>query len=150
MPFAMKTFIKNKEQMSRLVLDTNSLIQCISRRSRYHELWLSLLDGRNTLCVSTEVLEEYTEILQRKTSARFAELALDVITNNPYTLFVTPYYHFQLITADPDDNKFVDCAVAGNAKYIVTEDSHYDVLQDIDFPKVDIIKLDDIIRQMIQ
>ncbi len=136
--------------MSRLVLDTNSLIQCISRRSRYHELWLSLLDGRNTLCVSTEVLEEYTEILQRKTSARFAELALDVITNNPYTLFVTPYYHFQLITADPDDNKFVDCAVAGNAKYIVTEDSHYDVLQDIDFPKVDIIKLDDIIRQMIQ
>ena len=136
--------------MSRLVLDTNSLIQCISRRSRYHELWLSLLDGRNTLCVSTEVLEEYTEILQRKTSARFAELALDVITNNPYTLFVTPYYHFQLITADPDDNKFVDCAVAGNAKYIVTEDSHYDVLPDIDFPKVEIIKLDDIIRQMIQ
>ena len=136
--------------MSRLVLDTNSLIQCISRRSHYHELWLSLLDGRNTLCVSTEVLEEYTEILQRKTSARFAELALDVITNNPYTLFVTPYYHFQLITADPDDNKFVDCAVAGNAKYIVTEDSHYDVLQDIDFPKVEIIKLDDIIRQMIQ
>ncbi len=136
--------------MARLVVDTNSLIQCISRRSRYHELWLSLLDGRNTLCVSTEVLEEYTEILQRKTSARFAELALDVITNNPYTLFVTPYYHFQLITADPDDNKFVDCAVAGNAKDIVTEDSHYDVLQDIDFPKVDIIKLDDIIRQMIQ
>ena len=132
--------------MARLVLDTNSLIQCISRRSRYHDLWVSLLDGRNILCVSTEILEEYTEILERKTSPRFAELALNVITNNPNTLFVTPYYHFKLIAAAPDDDKFVDCAVAGNAKYIVTEDSHYDVLQGLDFPKVDIIKLDDIIQ----
>ena len=50
--------------------------------------------------------------------------------------------------ADPDDDKFVDCAVAGNAKYIVTEDSHYDVLKGLDFPKVDIIKLDDIIQKL--
>ena len=134
--------------MARLVLDTNSLLQCISRRSRYHDLWLSLLDGRNTLCVTTEILEEYAEILERKTSTKFAELALNVITNNPYTLFVTPYYHFRLIVADPDDDKFVDCAVAGNAKYIVTEDSHYDVLAGLNFPKVDIIKLDDIIQKL--
>ena len=134
--------------MARLVLDTNTLIQCISRRSKYHDLWLSLLDGRNMLCVSTEVLEEYSEILERKTSARFAELALDVITNNPYTLFVTPYFHFHLIVADPDDDKFVDCAIAGNAKFIVTDDSHYDVLRTIDFPHVDIVKLDDAIQMI--
>jgi len=132
--------------MARLVLDTNSLLQCIARRSRYHDLWLSLIDGRNTLCVSTEILEEYSEILERKTSVRFADLALDVITNNPYTLFVSPYYHFHLIAADPDDDKFVDCAIASNAKFIVTEDSHYDVLQHIDFPRLDIIKLDEIIQ----
>jgi predicted nucleic acid-binding protein len=75
-------------------------------------------------------------------------MALNVITNNPYTLFVTPYYHFSLIVADPDDDKFIDCAVAGNAKYIVTEDSHYDVLNGLDFPRVDIIKLDDIIQEL--
>ena len=63
-------------------------------------------------------------------------------------MFVNPYYHFKLIVADPDDNKFVDCAVAANAKFIVTEDSHYDVLRDIDFPKVDITPLDDIIFQI--
>ena len=134
--------------MARLVLDTNSLIQCISRRSKYHELWLSLLDGRNQLCVTTDILQEYAEILERKTNATFAELALDVITNNPYTHFITPYFHFNLIAADPDDDKFVDCAVAGNAKFIVTEDNHYDVLRNIDFPKVDIIKLDDIIQKL--
>ena len=132
--------------MARLVLDTNSLLQCISRRSKYHDLWLSMLDGRNELCVSTEILEEYAEILERKTSPKFAELALDVISNNPYTVFITPYYHFKLIVADPDDDKFVDCAVASNAKFIVTEDSHYDVLQDLEFPRVDVIKLDEIIQ----
>lgn len=132
--------------MARLVLDTNSLLQCVSRRSKYHELLLSLLDGRNELCVSTEILEEYAEILERKTSPKFAELALDVISNNPYTVFITPYYHFKLIVADPDDDKFVDCAVASNAKFIVTEDSHYDLLQDLIFPRVDVIKLDEIIR----
>ena len=132
--------------MGRLVLDTNSLIQCIARRSRFHDLWLSLLDGRNILCVTTEILEEYAEILERKTNPTFSGLALDVIVNNPYTLFVTPYYHFHLITADPDDDKFVDCALASNAKFIVTEDSHYDVLLNLSFPKIDVISLDDIIK----
>lgn len=134
--------------MARLVLDTNSLLQCISHRSRYHDLWLSFLDGRNELCVSTEILDEYAEILERKTSHKFAELALDVMSNNPYTVLVTPYYHFRLITADPDDNKFVDCAVASNAKFIVTEDSHYGILQNIDFPQIDVIKLDEIILML--
>lgn len=134
--------------MARLVIDTNSLLQCISRRSRYHDLWLSLLDGRNYLCVTTEILAEYAEIIEQKSSSKFAELALDVITNNPYTLFITPYYHFKLIVADPDDDKFVDCAVASNAKFIVTEDSHYDVLRDLDFPRIDVIKLDDIILRI--
>lgn len=49
------------------------------------------------------------------------------------------------ITTDPDDNKFVDCAVAGNARFIVTEDHHYDILSKTDFPKVEVIGLDDMI-----
>ena len=136
--------------MARLVLDTNSLIQCISHRSPYHELWLSFLDGRNELCVSTEILEEYAEILEQKTSARFSELTMDVIANNPYTLFVTPFYKFNVIEADPDDNKFVDCAVVAHARFIVTEDRHYDVLKNLPFPRMDIIKLDDAMNELLK
>ncbi len=134
--------------MARLVLDTNSLIQCVAHRSRYHTIWLSLLDGRNRLCVSNEILEEYEEILEWKAGHTFAALAINVIVNNPHTLFITPYYHFNLIKADPDDNKFVDCAVAGNAKFIVTEDRHYDILRRTDFPKVNIIKLDEMMQRL--
>lgn len=132
----------------RLVLDTNSLIQCISRRSRYHDLWLSFIDGRNQLCVTTEILNEYVEILQRETTENFASIMLEVILNNPNTLFINVFYKFNLIIADPDDNKFIDCAIAAQTKYIVTEDHHYDVLRDLEFPKVDIIGLDDAMRMI--
>ena len=127
----------------RIVLDTNSLIQSISPKSAYHDVWLSVLDGRNTLCVSNEILEEYAEILNRLAGETTANLVLNAIVECRNVMFFTPYYHFNLISADPDDNKFVDCAIQANANYIVTNDHHYDVLRHIEFPKVGLIKLMD-------
>jgi predicted nucleic acid-binding protein len=95
----------------RIVLDTNSLIQSASPKSIYHKVWLSILEGNNTLCVSNEILEEYAEILHRLAGSYTAELILNTIVKSPHVLFFTPHYHFNLITADPDDNKFVDCAI---------------------------------------
>lgn len=54
-----------------------------------------------------------------------------------------PYFHFRLIEQDKDDNKFVDCAIAANAKCIVTEDKHFKVLENIPFPKVEVIGIED-------
>ena len=125
--------------MAKLVLDTNCLIQSIPQRSRYHVLWQSFVDGKNKLCVSNEILEEYIEILQRLTDNETAEYVVKTILNSPFVELITPFYHFNLITVDPDDNKFVDCAISANAHYIVTNDHHYDVLKDIDFPKVNVV-----------
>ena len=52
--------------MSRLVLDTNCLIQIVSPRSKFHSLWDSFVRGENTLCVSNEIIEEYVEIMQKQ------------------------------------------------------------------------------------
>ena len=43
---------------------------------------------------------------------------------------------FNLITSDPDDNKFVDCAICGQAEYLVSNDKHFKVLNDIQFPSI--------------
>jgi putative PIN family toxin of toxin-antitoxin system len=101
----------------------------------------SFVDGKNKLCVSNEILEEYIEILQRLTDNETAEYVVKTILNSPFVELITPFYHFNLITVDPDDNKFVDCAISANAHYIVTNDHHYDVLKDIDFPKVNIVNI---------
>ena len=132
----------------RIVLDTNSLIQSISPKSVYHDVWLSVLTGRNTLCVSNDILEEYAEILNRLAGKKTADLVLNTIIECKNVVFLMPYFHFNLISADPDDNKFVDCAIQANARYIVTNDHHYDVLRQIEFPKVGIIKLMDFIQMI--
>ena len=134
--------------MSRIVLDTNSLVQCSPSRSRYRSIWNSFLNGTNELCVTTEILNEYEEILERLAGTEVAKLTINTILNNPKTIFCTPYYCFKIIQSDPDDNKFVDCAVVANAKFIVTEDHHFDILKQCSFPKVDIISLDDFMQQI--
>jgi predicted nucleic acid-binding protein len=70
-----------------------------------------------------------------------SEEKLDFLLDLPNVELVTPSYHWQLIYADPDDDKFVDCAVAGNADFIVTNDKHFNVLKNIAFPRVEILKL---------
>ena len=104
-------------------------------------MWQSFVDGKNKLCVSNEILEEYIEILQRLTDNETAEYVVKTILNSPFVELITPFYHFNLITVDPDDNKFVDCAISATENYIVTNDHHYDVLKDIDFPKVNVVNI---------
>ena len=121
--------------MSRLVLDTNCLIQIVSPRSKYHSLWMSFVRGENELCVSNEIIDEYLEILQKLTSVEVAEYIVKTIINSPFVVFKDLFYKFDLIQTDKDDNKFVDCAIAAQA--------HYDVLVTIPFPHVEVIKLTD-------
>lgn len=47
-----------------------------------------------------------------------------------------------MIETDPDDNKFVDCAIVAHAHFIVTNDRHYDILKQIPYPKVNVVSLD--------
>ncbi len=120
----------------RIVLDTNCLLASLSRRGAYFNVWKSLQQGKYTLCVSNEILEEYEEILTQSTNSVIASNVVQTLLNAPTVELIEPFYRFNLITNDPDDNKFVDCAIAGNATYIVSNDSHFDVLKQIDFPKL--------------
>lgn len=58
-----------------------------------------------------------------------------------------PHFSFGLITADVDDNKFVDCAVVSNADFIVTEDHHFDVLKSVPFPHVTCIGINEFLKR---
>lgn len=130
----------------RIVLDTNCLIQSVSPRSKYHAVWEFFVSGENRLCITNEIIEEYIEILQKIVGYEVSEYIVKTIINSPFTEFFTPYYHFELIKADPDDNKFVDCAIVAHARYVVTNDYHYDVLKEIPFPKVQIISIQDFMK----
>lgn len=128
---------------SRVVLDTNCLLQSISRRSRYYPVWRGFIDGVYDLCVTTEILEEYEEIISRYTSVVIGRMVVEAILRANNVHRVDARFRFGLITADIDDNKFVDCAIVSNADFIVTNDAHFNVLADIPFPKVRVRTIDD-------
>ena len=127
--------------MMRIVLDTNCLIASLSRTSTSYDVWKGLHEGKYILCVSTDILNEYQEIIEQKTTPEIAENVIQYLINSEFVEFITPYYHFDMIVGDRDDNKFADCAFAANAMFIVSEDRHYKVLERIAFPRLFVIRL---------
>lgn len=132
--------------MRTIVLDTNCLLAVLPSISPYHRVWTDILSGEVGLCISNEVLEEYEEIIGKKTNPEIALAVVRAILEAPKLKRVEPTYFYHIITVDPDDNKFVDCAICGNAELLVTNDAHFDILKTIDFPKVVVIKLHEYLK----
>ena len=129
----------------RIVIDTNCLLAVLPSRSPYHIVWTDFIEGKLEFCVSNEILSEYEEILSEKTEPAFAESIIKTIINKKSLIRIAPTWHFGLIEADPDDNKFVDCAICGRAELLVSNDRHFDILKTIDFPYVKVVKLQEYI-----
>lgn len=125
----------------KIVLDTNCLIASLSRHSEYYPVWKGFQTGKYILCVSNDILEEYQEIIALKTSPEVARNVVDLLLKSKNVELVTPYFKFWLIEADHDDDKFVNCAFAANATYIVSNDKHFDILERIQFPRLFVLKL---------
>lgn len=123
----------------RIVLDTNVLLTCFSSRSETHWIWTALVDGKYTLCLTHDILLEYEGIITRHSSADLANAVTDALLDLPNVQLITRYFTWNLISIDPDDNKFTDCAIAAQAHFLVSEDRHFAILRDIEFPKVEVI-----------
>ena len=116
----------------RVCIDTNVLVQLFGRGQAARPIRNALLSGRIELALSTEILLEYQEAITRLSGAsrweqveRFLTLLFHLHAN---ILFLDPQFRFGILTADADDNKFVDCAIAAQADYIITSDRHFSAL----------------------
>ena len=113
-------------------IDTNVLPGMFGRAAPWLPLRRGLLARRFTWALSTEILLEYEEVASRQMGPeavlrlmRFIEI---VDQTRGVIRRVSPSFRFHLITADADDNKFTDCAIATEADFIITEDRHFEVL----------------------
>jgi hypothetical protein len=59
----------------------------------------------------------------------------------PHRIKKDVYFRWKAITKDPDVDKYVDCAIAANAVYIITNDVHFKALSKMDFPKIEPLNL---------
>ena len=134
--------------MQRIVLDTNVLLISIPKISPYRPIFDKLISGEFILLITEDIFQEYLEIIAQKTNYEISENIGEMLNQLINVERVQVFYQWDLIKKDPDDNKFVDCAISGNAKYIVTNDSHFRILKEIEFPKVDIISADDFLSEI--
>lgn len=134
--------------MIKIVLDTNSFVSSISKKSDSYIVWKKLQQGEYTLYVTNEILNEYQEIIERYTTPLIANNIIFALLSMENVVFVQPQFRFNLIQQDNDDNKFVDCAIVSNAMVIVTDDAHFNVLDTIPFPKVNHIKLAQFVKHL--
>ena len=99
--------------------------------------------------MSNEILDEYQEVLGLQITPTIAENIVLLILNQKNVRLIDPHFRMGLITSDPDDNKFVDCAFAAGADYLVSEDSHFNVLRHTPFPQLNLVTLDEFMQNRI-
>ena len=133
----------------KVVLDTNCLLPSIFNNSPYSWLWDAFCEEKFTLCCSTEIIKEYEELLSSFYSPEISESVINSINNAVNVEQIIPYYKWNLISADADDNKFVDCALNAGANFIVTNDKHFNILKEIDFPKIEVVNIENFKRKII-
>lgn len=132
----------------KIVMDTNVLLMAIPKHSPYRKIFDDLISGVYELIITNEILTEYLEILEHKTNHIIASNIGEFLINSRFVRKIEIYYKWYLIDQDPDDNKFVDCAIAGNVRFIVSNDTHFKVLQDISFPTVEVVNIDDFLLEL--
>lgn len=122
----------------------NCLIHILGKNAEHRWLFDAILSGEISLAVTSEIINEYEEVLNDFfDSEELGENVSMLILNLPNTIRKAVYYKWQLISNDPDDDKFVDCAVAANADYLISDDTHFKVLKTISFPKVVCLRLEE-------
>ena len=125
----------------RVVLDTNVLLVSLSTRSPYHWALRAVAEGQTVLCLTTGIALEYEEVVAEHMGRAAADALTSFLDGTPSVEWVRVRYRWRLIPADPDDDKFADCAIAAGAT-VVSEDRHFDAVRALDFPPLRVVGIE--------
>lgn len=127
----------------KVVIDTNIMLNAIYPGSKNYWIRKAMEFQQIDLCITTDILDEYAEIIERFFDEETANLFLSALEILPNIIHIQKYFFWKLIPEDPDDEKFVDCAIASGAAYLVTNDRHFNKLKKLPFPKVNVVNEDE-------
>ena len=126
----------------RIVLDTNVLLICLPKKSTYRKIFDAFLEGKFELLITNEIISEYVEKIEEKTNYAIANNLGELLVNNEFSRKVEVHIKWNLIESDYDDNKFVDCCIAGQGGIIVTNDKDFKRLEEVKFPSIQVLNAD--------
>ncbi len=123
--------MKAEKEKIRVVLDTNIFVSSIFWLGNPHRIVELALDKKIEVYTSPEILTELEKVLKRdfKEDQEFIERQIALILE--YSAIVRPITKVEIVKADPDDNKIIECAHTANANYILSGDPHLTDLKEV-------------------
>jgi putative PIN family toxin of toxin-antitoxin system len=111
------------------VLDTNILVSATFWNGDPYRIVIRAEKGDFELLLSPEIIREFTEVLnyddiRRKILDKDLSFRLTVAKITSVAKIISPTVKLNIVKEDPDDNKILECALAGKADYMVTNDRH--------------------------
>ena len=133
--------------MTPVVLDSNVIISALVFGGKPRRLFNLILEGRFTLYLSKEIIDEVVEILLLKFG--YSQDALFAVESELRSLanITKPDFKIGHITDDDDDNRILECAKAGECQYIVSGDKH--LLSVKKFENIEIMNVSDFLSLML-
>ncbi len=137
------------KQKTKIVIDTNILVASLfgDTSRKIIDLWLS---GKIQLCISEPITGEYLEILRRftfKDKEMIARIKV-ALERKDNACFIQRPEEKEWIHEDPEDNKFIPWALALNADYVISTDSH--LLKEPDWDSIRVIRPHEFIRVILE
>lgn len=109
----------------KVVLDTNVFISSVFFGGQPGKILAAWRDGKIMLVLSTEILEEYIEVLHRLEKLYppvKAKPVIELILAGSEIITAPPLE--KPVSSDLDDDKFIACALASKARVIISGDKH--------------------------
>lgn len=127
----------------RLILDTNVFLVSLAPNFKYNWIYQALIQNKYDLIVSNEILFEYQEQITLRYGIERTEASLDYLLLLPNVILKNPSFFWQLVETDKDDNKFVDCFIAGQCDYIISNDRHLHQIKTNSFPSIEVLRYEE-------
>lgn len=133
----------------KIVLDTNVVISGIFFSGSPYKILDSWRNRQLEVILSLDIYEEYhrvATILNQKYSRINIHPILELILKE--SKFIVPVHFDKQVCADPDDDKFLECALSGDVKVIVPGDKH---LLDVNgYQGIEIIRPAEFIKKYVE
>ena len=114
--------------MAKVILDTNVIISAFLKAESNPALILALcLEGSLAVCLSETIWQEYRGVLRRKKFQGLDQESIEKLLSviKQQALWVSPRIPVNILSHDPADNKFLECALESQADYLITGNTRH-------------------------
>ncbi|MBN1765432.1 MAG: putative toxin-antitoxin system toxin component, PIN family [Sedimentisphaerales bacterium] len=112
-------------KITKVVIDTNVFVSGIFFSGPPARILNAWQKDRIQMAVSEEIIEEYRRVLE-DLSATLEPLDFNPVWERLFIKaeLVSSYYFKEPVCDDPDDDKFLACAMASKSRYVISGDKH--------------------------